>query len=313
MMNAVTMIQKRLPGTELSVSEICLGTMTFGTPVGEANAIKLVHDALDHGVNFIDTANMYEGYTRFVGSNGGISEEILGKALADRRDRAVVATKVGMKVGPTPDDEHTSPAAISKQLDLSLKRLKVDCIDLYYLHRADPTTPMAEILAALADNVRAGKIRYYGVSNYSATELELLLAVADRDHLPRPVACQPPLSLLKQDLVKDLLPLCVREGIAVIPYQVLQGGLLTGKYRRDQPIPANSRKAEKDDWVWSLNDRLFDQIEAIEQQAQKEGRTMTQHAIRWALHQPGVLSVIMGVKRIEQLDEAIAAISLSEE
>lgn len=291
----------------MRVSPICLGTMTFGTPVGEADAIRLTHQALDRGVNFIDTANMYEGYCRVIGSAGGVAEEILGKALKGRREQAVVATKVGMKVGTAPEDEWTSPAAIRKQLDLSLKRLAINCIDLYYLHKFDPRMPIAESLAALAEAMRTGKIRHYAVSNYSATELATLLAVADANGLPRPVAIQPPLSLLKQDIVSDLLPLCVKEKIVVAPYQVLQGGLLTGKYRKGQPLPPDSRKAEKDAWVWNLDDALFDRLEDIEGKAKHSGQTMTQYAVRWTLQQPAVVSVIIGVKRIEQLNEAIAA------
>jgi L-glyceraldehyde 3-phosphate reductase len=303
------LMQNRLiPKTNLRVSPICLGTMTFGTPVHEAQAIQLVHQALERGVNFIDTANMYEGYTRVVGSPGGVAEEILGKALKGRREQAVIATKVGMKVGTAPEDEWTSPAAIRKQLDLSLKRLGMETIDIYYLHKFDPQMPMAESLAALAEAMRSGKIRHYAVSNYSAQELTRLLEVADSNALPRPVAIQPPLSLLKQEHVSDLLPLCEKAQIAVVPYQVLQGGLLTGKYRKGQPLPPGSRKAEKDGWVCALTEDLFRTLEQIDAQARRNGSTMTQHAIRWVLEQPAVLSAIIGVKRIEQLDEAIAAV-----
>jgi aryl-alcohol dehydrogenase-like predicted oxidoreductase len=303
------MKRNRIPGTALEVSTICLGTMTFGTPVGEAEAVKLVHQALDLGVNFIDTANMYEGYSRVIGSSGGVAEIFLAKALKGRRRQAVLATKVGMKVGPLPEDEYASRAAIRKQLDASLKRLAIDCIDLYYLHRPDPTTPLAETLGALAHAIQSGKIRHYGVSNYSAAQLAELLEVADKNRLPRPVAHQPTLSLLKPELTVDLLPLCARERIVVVPYQVLQGGLLTGKYRRGQSLPEGSRKTEKDAWVWPLDDALFDRIEEFERQAKESGRTLTQHAIRWSLQQPGVASVIIGIKRIDQLAEAIAAVA----
>ena len=141
---------RRIPKTDLAVSTLCLGTMTFGTPVGEDDAIRMVHWAIDHGVNFIDTANIYEGYTRYLGSPGGVAERFLGKALAGRRDRVVLATKVGMKVGSAPEDEYTSPAAIGKQLDASLRRLATDFVDIYYLHRPDPNTPLPEIVGALS-------------------------------------------------------------------------------------------------------------------------------------------------------------------
>ena len=281
--------------------------MTFGSPVGELDAIRLVHQAIDRGVNFIDTANMYEGYNRFLGSSGGVAEEILGKAINGRRDQVIVATKLGMKVGPAPEDEYTSPAAIRKQLDLSLKRLMIDCVDLYYLHRPDPSTPVVETLSALSREITAGKIKHYAVSNYNAEQLSELLAVADVNNLPRPVAHQAPLSLLKPELVSDLLPLCAREQIAVVPYQILQGGLLTGKYRRNQPVPSDSRKAEKEAWVWPLDDDLFDRLESFEGQAKQSGKNLMQYSISWALEQPAVVSAIVGVKRIEQLDDAISA------
>lgn len=296
-----------IPRTKLRVSPICLGTMTFGSPVGEADAIKLVHQSIDRGVNFIDTANMYEGYNRFIGSPGKVAESILGKALKDRRKEVVIATKVGWKVGTAPEDEFTSAAAIRKQLDLSLQRLGMDYVDLYYLHRPDPVNPMVETLGALAEAMRAGKILHYAVSNYSVEQFTELLAVADKNGLPRPVGHQPPLSLLKPERATDLLVLCEKEQIAVFPYQVLQSGLLTGKYRRGQALPPDSRKAEKDAWVQTLDDPLFDRLEAIEREAKQAGRTMTQHAIQWSLRQPAVASAIIGVKRIEQLDEAIAA------
>lgn len=300
------MIRRNIPNTCLDVSSICLGTMNFGTPVGENEAIKLVHYALDRGVNFIDTANMYEGYSRVIGSAGGVAEEILSKALVGRRDQVVLATKVGMKVGNDPEDEGTSPAAISKHLELSLRRLATDFIDIYYLHKPDPKTPLVEILSALEQVIHNGKVRYYGISNYSAQQLAEVLSVAEANGLPRPVICQPPLSLLKQDVIVDLLPLCEREEMAVAPYQVLQGGLLTGKYRRGEAIPPDSRKAEKSGWVWDLTDELFYRLEEIEIQAKNAGLTMTQYSIRWVLSQPAVVAAIIGVKRTGQLDEALA-------
>ena len=305
------MDNRLIPLTDMEVSPICLGTMTFGTPVGEEEAIELVHYAIDSGVNFMDTANMYEGYTRYIGSPGGVAEEILGKALRGRRDQVVLATKVGMKVGDAPEDEGTSPAAIEKQLGRSLKRLQTDFVDIYYLHRPDPAVPMAEIVGALDEAIRQGKVRHYGVSNYSAKQLSELLTIADANNLPRPVICQPPLSLLKQDALSDLLPLCEKEHIAVAPYQVLQGGLLTGKYRRGRSIPEGSRKAEKAEWVWDLTDELFDTLEEIEAQAKQKGLSMTQFALRWALAQPGVISALVGIKRLSQLDEAISAAEVS--
>ena len=296
-----------IPKTDLVVPSVCLGTMTFGTPVPEERAVELVHYALDKGINFVDTANMYEGYARHVGSPGGAAEKIIGKALSGRREDFVIATKVGMNVGEADEDEGTSAAAIRKHLDLSLQRLGTDYVDIYYLHKPDPEAQLGETLQALDDLIQRGKVRYYGLSNYSADQLSELLSVADDNGLPRPVVIQPGISLLKQDDCADLLPLCNSQRIGVVPYQVLQGGLLTGKYKRSEPLPADSRKAEKDGWVWDLTDRVFEKLDAIEKQAAEAGLTMTQFAIRWILQQQAVVSAIVGVKRESQIDDAVNA------
>jgi len=299
------MEKRKIPNSDLEVSTICLGTMTFGTPVGEHDAIKLTHWAVDNGINFIDTANMYEGYARSAGSSGGVAEEIVGKALSGRRDKVILATKLGNKVGPEPEDDGTSPAAIRKQLDISLNRLATDYIDIYYLHKPDAHTSMVDILCTLNEAIEAGKIRYYGVSNYSAEQFSELLKVADENSLPRPIIHQPAYSLLSRGIEKELLPLCKREQIAAAPYQILQGGLLTGKYQRGQELPSNSRKAEMNGWVWDLTDEIFSQLEQIEVDARSKGRTMLQHTILETLGKPAVVSLVMGVKRINQLEALI--------
>jgi aryl-alcohol dehydrogenase-like predicted oxidoreductase len=306
------MQKKFIPKTSLEVSQICLGTMTFGTPVAEAEAITLTHSAIDHGINFIDTANMYEGYTRVVGSAGGIAEEILGKALKGRRGKVVLATKLGMKVGAAPEDEGASPAAVRKQLDMSLRRLATDCIEIYYLHKPDEKTPLADTLGALNEAMLAGKIKHYGISNYSAQQTAELLRVADAIAVPRPMIHQPPYSLLKPDIEKDLLPLCRQEMIAVAPYQVLQGGLLTGKYRRGQATPPGSRQSEKPQWLLGsggMTDELFARIEGIEEEARTLGRSLLEHALKATLEKPAVISLVLGAKRIDQIESCVAALN----
>lgn len=315
---------RNIPKSDLEVSPICLGTIIFGTPVAEPDAIQLTQWAIDHGVNFIDTANMYEGYARSAGSPGGVAEEILGKALKGRRDEAVVATKVGMKVGDAPEDNGTSAEAIRVQLDRSLQRLQTDYIDLYYLHRPDSDSDTAETLGALDEAIEQGKIRYYAVSNYTSPHLEELIEIADENDLPRPVVVQPFFNLLNPEstlnfpypgleemrfrVQDELLPLCEHEQIGVVPYRILQSGLLTGKYRRGAAPPSGSRADENPKWLSpDIPDELFDQLEEIEQAATARGLTMVQYAIRWVLEQPAVVAVIVGVKRIEQLEEAIAA------
>ncbi len=298
----------RIPGTELRVSRICLGTMTFGSPVGEEDAVRLVRYALDeHNINFIDTANMYEGYNRYAGSAGGVAEEIVGKAVRGARDRFVVATKVGMKVGTEPVDENTSPEAIRVQLRRSLKRMGTDYVDVYYLHRFDPDTEPQAIARAMGDELRAGTIRAWGVSNYTAPQLAALLEAARRENVPAPALCQPALSLLNRAALDDMLPLCEKENIGVVPYQVLQGGVLTGKYKRGAAAPEGSRLAEKPEWLKPFTDEVYNVLAECERAAEAAGVSMTQHALRWALAQPAVVSALIGVKRTEQIDEAAKA------
>lgn len=298
-----------IPGTDLNVSKVCLGTMTFGSPVAEPDAIRLVRYAMDeHGINFVDTANMYEGYNRYAGSSGGVAEEILGKAVAGRRDQFVLATKVGMKVGNAPEDENTSPEAIRVQLRRSLKRMNTDYVDLYYLHRFDPNTEPHLIARAIGEELKAGTIRAWGVSNYTAEQLKALLAAAKEENVIAPAMCQPALSMVNTAALNDMLPLCAAEGIGVIPYQILQGGILTGKYRRGQAAPAGSRLAEKPEWMKPFTDEVYAVIERSAEESAKLGISMTQYAIRWSLEQPGVISTLVGVKREEQIAEAAAAL-----
>ena len=282
--------------------------MTFGSPVGEEDAVRLVRYALDeHNINFIDTANMYEGYNRYAGSAGGVAEEIVGKAVRGARDRFVVATKVGMKVGTEPVDENTSPEAIRVQLRRSLKRMGTDYVDVYYLHRFDPDTEPQAIARAMGDELRAGTIRAWGVSNYTAPQLAALLEAARRENVPAPALCQPALSLLNRAALDDMLPLCEKENIGVVPYQVLQGGVLTGKYKRGAAAPEGSRLAEKPEWLKPFTDEVYNVLAECERAAEAAGVSMTQHALRWALAQPAVVSALIGVKRTEQIDEAAKA------
>jgi len=299
------MNRQRLHHTDLEVSPLCLGTMTFGTPVGEQEAVKLTLWAIEHGINFIDTANMYEGYSRFMGSPGGVAETILGKALRGRRQKVVLASKVGMQIGPDDTDGGLGREHILREVDRSLDRLQCEHLDLYYMHKPDPGTRMAESIQTFDDLIQAGKIRYWGVSNFSAGQLGELLRVCDENGWRRPVAHQPPYSLLNREVEQDLLPLCHHERIAVVPYQVLQGGLLTGKYHRDHVPPPGSRKAEKPDWVWDLTGELYDQLDVLEALAQAQNRTLMEHAIQAVLVHPAVVSVIVGAKRIEQLQALI--------
>ena len=302
------MERRVLPHSGLEVAPLCLGTMTFGTPVAQAEAVSLTQRALDLGINFIDTANMYEGYTRRIGSPGGISEEILGQALRGRREQAVVATKVGMKIGPTEADEGLSRAHIRREIERSLARLGTDTIDLYYMHRPYPAVPLEESVGAFQELLAEGKARAWGISNFSAAQTAEVLQVCDANGWRRPAAVQPAYSLLKRDIEQDLLPLCQREELAVIPYQVLQGGVLSGKYQYGEPPPPGSRQVEKPEWTMVLSDELFERLGPIEAEAHARGRTLLQHALLSLLEQPAVVSLIIGVKRVEQIEAAVQAL-----
>lgn len=299
---------RNLGQSGLKVSPLCLGTMTFGTPVKEKDAIYLVHKALDHGINFIDTADMYEGYTRYVDSAGGVAEEILGKALKGRRDSAVVVTKVGMKVGPRPNDEGLSRKHIMQAVEKSLCRLKTNYIDLYYLHKPDPETPLEETLMTMDDLVRQGKVRYIGISNFNAQQTTEVILTTKMLGL-EPVICHQPLyNILKPDIEKELIPLCHQYGLGIVPYRVLKSGILTGKYRRDKKAPGDSRLAEKPEWVGKIGEATFNLLELLDKLAKEVGKSMVQYAIAWTLAHPEVTSVIIGIKREKQLEENLGAL-----
>ena len=298
-----------LGGSGLLVSPICLGTMTFGTPVPEADAIRLIHEALELGVNFIDTANVYEGYARFLGSAGGVAEQIVGKALRDRRDKAVLATKVGAPLGSGPQDRGLSAVHILREVDRSLQRLGTECIDLYIVHWPDKLVPLETTLSALETAQRQGKIRCFGTSNHSGWQMCELLGLSERHGWPRVVASQIPYSLLRRELHGDL-EFCQRRQIAVTPYQSLQGGVLTGKYRRGQAAAAGTRGAEKPEWMWKLDDELFDKLEGLERLARELDVSLTRYTLAWTLRQPAMTSLVVGAKGIEQVREAVQALDV---
>jgi len=179
--------------------------------------------------------------------------------------------------------------------------MQTDYVDLYYMHKPDPDTPLEESIQTFVDLIKAGKVRYWGISNFSAPQMREVLKACDANGWPRPVASQSPLSLLDRATAEEILPLCEQEGLALIPYQTLQGGLLTGKYRRGMELPAGSRKSEHDSWVWELTDDLFDRLEALETEAGAQGRTLMEHAILSLLEEEAIVSVIQGAKRIDQV------------
>ncbi len=300
---------RTIPNTEFSVSTVCLGTMTFGNPVLRNDAIRIVHRALDLGINFVDTADMYEGYDRHIGSPGGVGETILGEAIRDRRDRVIITTKVGNAVGSGEyQGRGLSQDHIRNQIDASLSRLQTDHVDLYELHRPDTGAPLEESIATMDGLIESGKVRHWGVSNFSGQQIAAIVQLCDTHSWPRPVISQPSLSWLKRDELADSVPTCREFSLAVTPYQPLQGGLLTGKYRRGQPLPNASRAAESE-WLDQPDDALFDRLEQFELEARRTGLPPAQYALRWLMDQPGITSVVVGVSRIEQLQAIVEAAS----
>ena len=307
--------QRCIPHTEIAVSALCLGTMTFGSPVPRADAVRLVHWALDHGVNFLDTADIYEGYDRHMGSRGGVAEEVLGEALRGKRDQAVVTTKVGNPVGEGEyEGSGLGRAHMLHQIDAGLGRMQTDYVDFYELHKPDPDTPLEESIGVMAELIEAGKIRHWGFSNFEAEQIREMVRICDDNGWQRPVINQPRYNWLVRDVEAAQLPLCREHGIAVTPYRALACGLLTGKYGRDVQAPEGSRISENPAWVTLLDggdcipDELLDRLEAFARDAAAAGLTPAQYAVRWLLDQAGVTSVLVGVKRVAQVEALLPAV-----
>jgi aryl-alcohol dehydrogenase-like predicted oxidoreductase len=300
---------RRIPGTEIDVSAVCLGTMTYGRPVARPEAIRLTLLALDLGINFIDTANIYEGYNRVLGSPGGVSEEILGEALAGRRQRVILTTKVGNPVGPGPEDVGLGRKHVRRELEKSLRRLRTDYVDFYLAHRTDPNTPLEESVALFDALVKSGQVRYWGFSNFEAPDIHKIIEIAEAHGYQRPRLSQPRYSLLVRDIEKDHLPACRKYGIGVAPYRVLEGGMLSGKYVPGKEPPTGTRGQEMPGWVpaESRNEEALRKIKVITEVAAAAHLTMTQCAIAWVMAQEGISSPLIGVTREEQLREAVRA------
>jgi aryl-alcohol dehydrogenase-like predicted oxidoreductase len=302
---------KTLGGTGLLVSEICLGTMTFGgkgfwTAIGrldQATCDGIVAKSLDAGVNFIDTANVY---------SEGLSEEITGSALVNSgrpRTDYVLATKFNGGVGKGPNDRGSSRGHIMDQVKLSLKRLGTDYIDLYQVHAQDELTPVEETMRALEDLVRQGHIRYAGVSNWAAWRVAKAVTLADERDWTRFSTIQSYYSIAGRDIERDIVPMITEEKIGLMVWSPLAGGFLSGKYSRDEKGPQGSRRVEFD-FPPINRDRAYDCIDAMRKIGDAKGVSVARIALAWVLQRPFVMSVIIGAKTIEQLDDNIAATSV---
>ncbi len=302
---------RALGNTGLQVSEICLGTMTFGgrgywTAIGaldQALADRIVARALDAGVNFIDTADVY---------SEGLAEEITGKAMRNSgrlRTDLVLATKVFGPTGAGPNDRGASRGHIMDGVKASLRRLGTDYIDLYQIHALDQLTPLEETLRALEDLVRQGHVRYVGVSNWSAWALMKALGIADRHGWVRPVTLQAYYSIAGRDIEREIAPLLSAERLGLMVWSPLAGGLLSGKFTRDGQGPQDARRASFD-FPPVNRERLFDCVEAMQPIAAAHGVSVARVALAYVLAKPFVTSVIIGAKTLEQLDDNLAATAL---
>ena len=290
-----------LGSSGLKVSEICLGAMNYGDPVTETEATNIVKSAIDMGVNFFDTS---DGYV------GGVSEEILGKALKGDRQKVVVATKVCGRTGPGANDIGLSRVHIMQAIDASLKRLQTDYVDLYYTHTPDYETPIEETLRTFDDLVHQGKVRYIGCSNFSTWQLCKARGICTLYDLAKFECVQPPYNLLTRDIEMELLPYCAEDNIGVCVYNPLAGEMLTGKHEFGKP-PAEGRFTHRImgpgymERYWS--DMNFKAVDRFKQLAEEHGCSLIQFALAWILNNRTITSVLSGTTAVEQLQENISA------
>jgi aryl-alcohol dehydrogenase-like predicted oxidoreductase len=286
---------RKLGQTGLMVSELCLGTMTFGNEADEQTSKRITDRFVEAGGNFVDTANVY---------SRGVSEEITGRVIRDYREDVVVATKFRFPMGEGPNDSGASRKHIISACEASLRRLDTDYIDLYQIHCWDSSTPIEETLSALDDLVRAGKVRYIGCSNFTGWQIEKSVRVSEREGLARFDCLQPQYSLVVRDIEHEVLPVSREEGLGVIPWSPLAGGFLTGKYSREDAPPENTRMASwGDTWKRHATSDKFDIVDRVCEIADSRGKEPAQIALSWVKDRPGVTSPIIGARNVEQLDK----------
>ena len=300
-----------LGNTGLLVSELCLGTMTFGgrgfwTAIGELDqkpVDELFKRSVDGGINFIDTATVY---------TEGLLEDMTGKAIRNLgldRKQLVLATKVRGRMGEGPNQTGLTRAHILRQVDESLQRLNTDYIDLYQIHGFDPFTPLEETLRALEDVVRAGKVRYIGCSNLAAWHIMKALAYSDYNHLSRFVSLQAYYTIAGRDLEREIIPLLKDQKVGLMVWSPLAGGLLSGKYQRDGKGPEGARRVAFD-FPPVNKERAFDILDVLHPMAKDKGVSVAQLALAWLLHQEAVTTVIIGAKKMEQLEDNLKAVEV---
>jgi len=292
------MEHRTLPHTDLEVSRFCFGTMTLGKPLDQAGTNQIIGRCLDAGINFFDTANVY---------NEGMAEALLGNALKGRRDKIVLASKVRFKMGEGADQQGLSRAAILRAIDESLQRLQTDYLDLYYFHKPDHGVPVEESLEAMESLVKQGKVRYPASSNYAGWEVVEMLWIAKERGWHAPFVSQPMYNLLARGIEQEYLAMCREFGISTVVYNPLAGGLLTGKHRPDTVIPGTRFDNNKlyQDRYWHT--QYFIAVERLRQIAQSAGRSLISLSLNWLLHHTMSDVVILGASSLEQLNENLAA------
>lgn len=306
---------RNLGRTGLKVSSLCLGTMTFSNQADEETSFAILDKAFDAGVFFIDTADVYPlggTYETF-----GRTEDIIGKWLKGRRRKVVLATKCFGQSSPYPNDVGLSRRHIMKAVDASLTRLQTDYIDLYQAHRFDPSTPVEETMRAWDDLVSSGKVRYIGVSNWRAWQIEKALGISLAQHFVRIASVQPRYNLLFRMIEEELVPMCLDEGVGIMSYNPLAGGMLTGRYQPGQSPQPGTRftlgglgagaGATYQERYWQ--DAAFSAVEEYRRFCEARHLNMATTAVRWVTQQPGITSAIIGASRPEQLDASLAAAS----
>jgi aryl-alcohol dehydrogenase-like predicted oxidoreductase len=299
---------RRLGRSGLKVAPICLGTMQWGWTADEAQSFRIMDAYADAGGNFIDTADVYSSWVP--GNPGGVSEEIIGRWLKQRGNRHlfVIATKGNGRMWEGPNGDGLSRGHLMKAVDDSLRRLQTDYIDLYQTHWPHYDTPQEETMRALDDMVRAGKVRYIGCSNEPAGRLTRALWISEREHLHRFISLQPPYSMVKRaNFERENQAVCQEFGIGVIPYSPLQGGFLTGKYRRG----ATPDSVRAEGLKRFMTERNYDLIETLDQIGNAHGASVTQVALAWTLAQPAITAPIIGANSVEQLEDILGTLEVT--
>lgn len=294
----MSMAFRKLPHTDLEVSRFCFGTMTLGKPLDQASTDRIIGRCLDAGINFFDTANMYQT---------GVAETLLGNAIKGRRGKIVLASKVRYKAGDEPDQHGLSRKAILRAIDESLKRLQTDHLDVYYLHAPDHGVPIEETLETMASLIKQGKVRHLGSSNYASWEIVQMLCLAKDHRWHGPYVSQPMYNLLARGIEQEYLSMCREFGVSTIVYNPLAGGFLTGKHRQTHITPGTRFDDNKlyQDRYW--HEQYFTAVERLREIAASAGRSLVSLSLNWLLHHTASDCIILGASKMEQLEENLRA------